>query len=119
MHLVLQQEWINGKNCLMEAGERESLLDILNLSLDVVDDKKEGDIVSGRMEKTYPMEPEEAEEALESLSSDQEEQSGEIEEMSKGEEVKEELEEESLAAEEDGEVITWYYSPNGSLFKGY
>lgn len=46
MHLVLQQEWINGKSYLVEKGELDTLLDILNLSSDVLEKEGEADMVS-------------------------------------------------------------------------
>lgn len=46
MHLVLQQEWINGKSYLVENSELNTLLDILNLSSDVLEREEEADTLS-------------------------------------------------------------------------
>lgn len=139
MHRVLQQQWINGKACLVEDGELDALLDILNLSSEKVEEQREADLVSDRNEEEFLAHehlPEDAEDDIEvtvavvgagddefetdtdtgAMISDE----GAIEQE---EEVPEtaalELQEEEPAAEPDegDRVVTWIYWPNGLLVK--
>lgn len=53
MHRVLQQKWINGKACLLEEGELDTLLDVLNLSSDDVIQPREAEPVADNKQEDF------------------------------------------------------------------
>ncbi|NLL18764.1 MAG: hypothetical protein GX262_07030 [Clostridia bacterium] len=147
MHRVLQQKWVNGKACLVEDGELEILLDVLNLSSDDVTQQREAESVSERNQEDYQeaevltddqvvdlsqilaeeqqVDSREGDETVElvdnTMATEEANEDGEVEELEQvTTEEAEELELQHYQDDdgEDDQVVTWYYWPNGSLMKG-
>lgn len=135
MFRVLQQEWINGRSCLVEEEQRDALLEFLNSPTDIEHGKGEEEVMpdysveevleekeEGTLAAISEEAPPEEEEAITleepSIEIEGEETEPEIEEI-----VLEDHEEEILVEPEEEEefvyVTTWYYSPNGSLTQGF
>jgi len=145
MHFVLQQEWINGKRYLVKDGERDSLLDVLNLPSEAPEKEREAEVVAEVMESeevlALPEEPQETEPAAageevlalpEELQETEPAVAGEeplevppedqeVEVASAGPETPEEV---PVAAEgpeeapaEQDMAVTWYYWPNGTIWR--
>ncbi|MFA5537358.1 MAG: hypothetical protein WDA53_09340 [Bacillota bacterium] len=137
MHMVLQQNYIGGKNCLVEEQHREALMDILNLLSEKAQSREEAEAVPAQKHEELPeIAGEEQQEAIISEAEliSKEEQTGE-----EGSVQEEQMEDQQVIIEEGvvvkadvgeaqemssgnseddcGKVPIWYYCPNGSLIK--
>lgn len=131
MHFVLQQEWINGKSYLVKDGERDSLLEILNLPSEAAEKEGEAEMVAKVREPEEVMQLQEATPETgvgpgEELDGEPELLGDVVEEMAgedvlpAGLETPEEppAEGQDQAAGEEDMAVTWYYWPNGIIWRG-